>query len=104
MAWLVKVPSESEQLRARQVTASQMTQLEDLWKDNPKATFEDLDKKSEDEAQHFKPVPSRFDEGYHYQNIFGPLVKLEVGLYFVDFYFYFCIILINAKCLYVYLG
>ena len=56
-----------------------MTQLEDLWKDNPKATFEDLDKKSEDEAQHFKPVPSRFDEGYHYQNIFGPLVKLEVG-------------------------
>ena len=26
-----------------------MTQLEDLWKDNPKATFEDLDKKSEDE-------------------------------------------------------
>ena len=53
--------------------------MEDLWKDNPKATFEDLDKKSEDEAHHFKPVPHRFDEGYHYQNIFGPLVKLEVG-------------------------
>ena len=76
MSWLVKIPSESEQLRARQVTASQITQIEELWKDNPKATFEDLDKKSEEES-HFKQVPSRFDDGYNYQNIFGPLVKLE---------------------------
>ena len=38
--------------------------------------FQDLDKKSEEES-HFKQVPSRFDDGYNYQNIFGPLVKLE---------------------------
>ena len=39
-------------------------------------TFEDLEKKSEEEAN-YKQVPSRFDDGYNYQNIFGPLVKLE---------------------------
>jgi regulator of nonsense transcripts 1 len=41
---LVKVPSESEQMRARQVTAGQMNKLENLWKDAPNADFEDLDR------------------------------------------------------------
>ena len=35
-----------------------------------------MEKKSEEEAN-YKTVPSRFDDGYNYQNIFGPLVKLE---------------------------
>lgn len=32
LAWLVKVPQEQEQLRARQVTAPQINKLEELWK------------------------------------------------------------------------
>ena len=44
MSWLVKVPSENEQTRARQVTAPQITKLEDLWRDNPSADFDDLGK------------------------------------------------------------
>ena len=44
LSWLVKVPSENEQTRARQVTAPQITKLEDLWRDNPSADFDDLGK------------------------------------------------------------
>ena len=32
LPWLVKVPSEQEQLRARQVSAQQINKLEELWK------------------------------------------------------------------------
>ncbi|CAJ0759082.1 3012_t:CDS:2 [Entrophospora sp. SA101] len=44
LPWLVKVPSEQEQLRARQITAQQINKLEELWKDNAEATLEDLEK------------------------------------------------------------
>ena len=32
LSWLVKVPSEKEQARARQISASQINKLEELWK------------------------------------------------------------------------
>ena len=32
LPWLVKVPSEQEQLRARQISAQQINKLEELWK------------------------------------------------------------------------
>lgn len=32
LSWLVKIPSEQEQLRARQISAAQINRLEDLWK------------------------------------------------------------------------
>ncbi len=38
--WLVKVPSDAEQLRARQVNAVQINKLEDLWKENIDAEFQ----------------------------------------------------------------
>ncbi|CAB4425091.1 unnamed protein product [Rhizophagus irregularis] len=75
LPWLVKVPSEQEQLRARQITAHQINKLEELWKDNTEATLEDLEKPGiDDEPQ---PVLLRYDDAYQYQNIFGPLVKME---------------------------
>lgn len=49
LTWLVKVPSEQEQLRARQITAQQINKLEELWKDNVDATFQDLEKPGVDE-------------------------------------------------------
>jgi len=75
LTWLVKVPSDGEQLRARQITAPQINKLEDLWKENVDAGFQDLEKPGvdEDPAQ----VLLRYQDGYQYQNIFGPLVKLE---------------------------
>lgn len=43
--------------------------------DNPSATLEDLEKPGVDEEpQH---VLLRYEDAYQYQNIFGPLVKLE---------------------------
>ena len=32
LTWLVKSPSDEEQMRARQITAKQINKLEDLWK------------------------------------------------------------------------
>jgi regulator of nonsense transcripts 1 len=49
LSWLVKVPSEQEQFRARQITAQQINKLEELWKDNPEAKLEDLERPGIDE-------------------------------------------------------
>jgi len=49
LPWLVKVPLEQEQLRARQITAMQITKLEDLWRENPNATLEDLERPGVDD-------------------------------------------------------
>eukprot|EP00953_Heterococcus_sp_UTEX-ZZ885_P037641 19330-Heterococcus_DN1.PRE.3 len=75
LPWLVKVPTEHQQLRSRQISAAQIAKLEELWKDNPLATLEDLDAPGiDDEAL---PVLLKYDDGYHYQNIMAPLVKME---------------------------
>ncbi|XP_035667154.1 regulator of nonsense transcripts 1-like isoform X1 [Branchiostoma floridae] len=75
LPWLVKVPSEHEQLRARQITAQQINKLEEIWKENPNATLEDLEKPGVDEEP--QAVLLRYEDAYQYQNILGPLVKLE---------------------------
>ncbi|XP_066596028.1 regulator of nonsense transcripts 1 [Prorops nasuta] len=75
LAWLVKIPSEQEQLRARQISAQQINKLEELWRENVDATFQDLEKPGVDEEP--QQVLLRYEDGYQYQNIFGPLVKLE---------------------------
>ncbi len=49
LSWLVKVPSEQEQFRARQITAQQINKLEELWKETPEAKFEDLERPGVDE-------------------------------------------------------
>ncbi|XP_044504127.1 regulator of nonsense transcripts 1 homolog isoform X4 [Mangifera indica] len=75
LQWLVKVPSEQEQLRARQISAQQINKVEELWKTNPDATLEDLEKPGvEDEPQ---PVALKYEDAYQYQNVFAPLIKLE---------------------------
>ena len=75
LSWLVKIPSGQEQSRARQITAQQINKLEELWKDNVDATFQDLEKPGVDEEP--QQVLLRYEDGYQYQNIFGPLVKME---------------------------
>lgn len=75
LPWLVRAPHERDQLRARQVTAQQISRLEELWKDNVDASFQDLEKPGVDEEP--QQVLLRYEDGYQYQNIFGPLVKME---------------------------
>ncbi|GAB9471571.1 Regulator of nonsense transcript [Globisporangium polare] len=75
LPWLVKVPSEHEQLRSRQITSTQIAKLEELWRDNPLAVVEDLDRPGVDDEP--IAVMDKYEDGYQYQNIFGPLVKME---------------------------
>ncbi|CAK4078756.1 unnamed protein product [Aphanomyces euteiches] len=75
LPWLVKVPSEHEQLRTRQITSTQIAKLEEVWREHPQATLEDLDRPGVDDEP--IPVQDHYDDGYQYQNIFGPLVKME---------------------------
>ncbi|KAL0019947.1 hypothetical protein WJX79_002722 [Trebouxia sp. C0005] len=73
--WLVVTPTEAELLRARHITPAQINRLEEAWKVNPKATVDDIDKPGEDdEPAH---VALKYDDAYVYQNVFGPLIKLE---------------------------
>ncbi|KAI9889340.1 MAG: hypothetical protein M1814_005583 [Vezdaea aestivalis] len=74
--WLVAAPTDSEQLRARHISPQVILKLEELWKELPKATIADLEKGAgvdDDPA----PVLEQYNDAYHYQNIFGPLVKIE---------------------------
>ncbi|KAL6985835.1 Regulator of nonsense transcripts 1-like protein [Sarracenia purpurea var. burkii] len=75
LPWLIKVPSEQEQLRARQISAQQINKVEELWKTNPDATLEDLEKPGVDDEP--QPVALKYEDAYQYQNVFAPLIKLE---------------------------
>ncbi len=78
LPWLLKTPSDKEQLRARQVTTGQINKLEERWKTDPTATWEDLEKNDGDEEQNaVQHVLANYTDGFQYQNVFAPLVKLE---------------------------
>ncbi|PGH13544.1 hypothetical protein AJ80_06294 [Polytolypa hystricis UAMH7299] len=76
LTWLVASPSDQEQLRARHLSPQLIAKLEEMWKDNASATIEDLEQATavDDEPA---PVLLRYDDAYQYQNVFGPLVKIE---------------------------
>lgn len=75
LSWLVKIPTKQEQMRARQISAAQINDLEELWKNDEEATFQDLEKPGigEDMAR----VQLRYVDGYQYWNVFLPLLNLE---------------------------
>ena len=76
LSWLVSQPSDQEQLRARHLSPQMIVKLEEMWKENSSATIQDLEKGAgvDDEPA---PVMLRYDDAYQYQNVFGPLVKIE---------------------------
>lgn len=76
LPWLVATPSDAEQLRARHLTPNVMAKLEELWKEDMTATVADLDKATSiDDDPH--PVLLKYEDPFQYQNVFGPLVKME---------------------------
>lgn len=77
LPWLVRAPTEHEQSIARPITGQQINKLEDIWKDeNIDATFQDIDNPSQSD-QTIENVQLRYDNSSQYQEIFGPLVKME---------------------------
>ena len=76
LPWLVPMPTDQEQMRARHISPQMIVRLEELWKENVAATVEDLEKGVGVDDEPAK-VTLRYDDAYQYQNIFGPLVKIE---------------------------
>ena len=76
LPWLVNAPTDQEQMRARHLLPQVIAKLEEMWKDNAAATIRDLENSAglDDEPN---PVLLRYDDAYQYQNVFGPLVKIE---------------------------
>jgi len=76
LPWLVREPSDDASCRADAPTAARINSIEELWKSRPTATFFDLDAVTnpEDDVQ---PILLKYHDGYHYQNVVAPLVKLE---------------------------
>ena len=86
LPWLIKEPSPRLLLRgAREITNPMMTSLEDMWKTkDPNATYADLRRKqaagggdSDDDEDAPQPTLRLYEDGFHYQNVLAPLVKLE---------------------------
>lgn len=75
LAWLVKMPTKQDQTRARQISAAQINKLEELWKADVDATFQDLEKPGIDTE--LARVQLRYADGYQYLNVFLPLLNLE---------------------------
>ncbi|CAH8444287.1 unnamed protein product [Dicrocoelium dendriticum] len=77
LSWLVKVPSEEAQAKARQISAQQINRLEDIWKENPQAAVEDLEKPGADKE--VGPVLLRYKTSLQYRQTFIPLVEIEAA-------------------------
>ena len=77
LPWLVKPPSDAEQLRSRSLSATQLAKLEEAWKVNPHATIESVEAEGQAGEDVLAPLPIRYEDAFHYQNLFGPLVQLE---------------------------
>lgn len=75
LSWIVNVPNEEQVARARKITATQASRLEELWRDHPEATLDDLNKPGLDrEPDH---VQLKYTDAHHYNKIFRPLVTIE---------------------------
>lgn len=74
---LYQVPSEQEQLRARQISAQQINKVEELWKTNPDASLEDLEKPGVDDEP--QPVVLKYEDAYQVKTLF---CILSLGLTF----------------------
>mmetsp|Transcript_6834 Transcript_6834/g.14827 ORF Transcript_6834/g.14827 Transcript_6834/m.14827 type:complete len:1057 (-) Transcript_6834:479-3649(-) len=77
LPWLVKVPSDKLQIRARDISQDQINKLEELWKTEPEARFIDLDRPDAIDETELSPTLLHYEDGYHYQNVLAPLVKME---------------------------
>lgn len=75
LPWLVRIPSEKDMARSRQISVSEANKLEELWKSNPDATLEDISKPSN--VEELPRAQLQYEDGYLFQRVFGALVKAE---------------------------
>ena len=77
LPWLIREPHEKLLLKAREISQAQMVRLEDLWKQDPDAKYADLHRPELVQEEELPATLQRYDDGFHYQNILAPLVKIE---------------------------
>jgi len=81
LPWLIKEPNQKLLLRAREINNPLLTALEEMWKTKPEATYADLQHRGENgddgEELEVQPTLREYEDGFHYQNILAPLVKME---------------------------
>lgn len=58
-------------MRARQISAQQINKVEELWKSNPDATLEDLEKPGVDDEP--QPVALKYEDAYQVQMLTAPI-------------------------------
>lgn len=75
LPWLVATPAEDELRRSCHATTEQLNALEELWKTNPGGTLDDLTRAGQEED--LMATQLRYDDAFHYQAVFAPLVRLE---------------------------
>ncbi|QDZ18536.1 RNA helicase UPF1 [Chloropicon primus] len=75
LPWLVQDPLDHEVFRARKLRMADVNRLEEMWKQKPDATAEDLNQPTEEEDP--QQVMLHYNDAYDYQSVFQPLVKLE---------------------------
>jgi hypothetical protein len=71
----LQIPSEQEQLRARQISAQQINKVEELWKTSPDATLEDLEKPGVDDEP--QPVALKYEDAYQVPAL---MIVVKLGL------------------------
>ena len=74
--WLVKTPDLDEEDQYNPLTNGQINQLEELWRKDPKATLDEAQEAISSELT-LEQIPLSFEDAFHYQRVFSPLVKRE---------------------------
>ncbi|KAJ1799779.1 ATP-dependent RNA helicase [Coemansia sp. RSA 2399] len=75
ISWLVRVPSAKALKSAKAMSSQQIGSIEDMWARST-GTASSEASKAEAEVEVNKAL-LRYEDAYQYQNIFGPLVKVE---------------------------
>ncbi|KAH7589186.1 AAA domain [Nakaseomyces glabratus] len=88
LSWVAEPASDEEiKLKAKLITPSQISKLENKWRSDKYATMDDVQdesKKVQDdilagigEEEDIPPLLLRYQDAYEYQRSYGPLIKLE---------------------------
>ncbi|KRZ35406.1 Regulator of nonsense transcripts 1 [Trichinella pseudospiralis] len=75
ISWLVSLPTLKDMKNTRRIAPADMVKLEELWKENPEGTLEDLENPQNEEEP--EAVSLRYENAEHYKSVFGPLIFME---------------------------
>ncbi|WFD03012.1 ATP-dependent RNA helicase [Malassezia obtusa] len=75
LPWFIATPRGAEAKNMRKVNAQEIALLEDIWRENERATIADLQTTQVEEE--LPPTQHSYQDGFEYQRIFSPLIAAE---------------------------